>query len=178
MRYETQKWAKLLNSKLGKDWVTWSSETIFAEIRDELGRAPNDEDFQKVMAIRSYLNGHDQFFNYVLVFEKCILAINGLDMQMGDLQFCKPEEIAYGLEAFKALAPLKEFTLDVAEYIRVCCDMDGLVIYPPILKQFQKSELSAKPAKIEEKEDPTPMDIQQNKLYAIDEYIKMHRGDN
>lgn len=176
MSFETQKWVKLLNSKLGKDWTTWNSETLFAELTDEMGSRPSDEDFQKVMALRAYLNENNMFFNHVMVFEKCCLAINGLDVVTDELQFLKPEEIDYALQALGKIRAMEKFSLDVAEYVRVCCNMDGLVCYPDSMKQFQMDEsLCVDVKKVPETDELTVTGVQQNKLYAIGEYVKMKR---
>jgi len=125
----------VLSKMLGGLWPTWEPETIWEEIRIETGAQVSDEVRDKINALRLVLTT-DNFWEEFTVFENVILAFNDRHVDPSYMQVCLPQELAYGLTVAGSVK-VKPFAADIINYVRACCEQDGLVVYPNIFSFAQ-----------------------------------------
>lgn len=174
--------AEALKNKFGDEWKTWTPETLYHEITDELGDM-SSSDWELVQALRAYLTT-DFFWTSAGAFENIVLAVNGVDVNPASVQIALPEEMAYALKALKGLREQPtEWARDVRGYVRMAMDTEGFVVYPEDLKDFEDKDLAdqvagrVRPMLVESRGETSDADldalsIAQNKLFAVQEYIK------
>jgi len=118
---------RVLGKMFGNAWLRWEPETLWDEIRDETGASVSDEVRDKIMALRLLLVA-DNFWEEFTVFENTILAFNDLLVDPTCIQVCLPHELGYGLTVANGVK-VKPFDSEISNYIRACCDQDGLMVY-------------------------------------------------
>lgn len=172
--------AKTLNKTFGKDWRTWTPETLYLEVKDALGIRLNPRDWEMVLALRAFMST-DKFWTDATAFENMVLAVNKVDVVPTAIQLCTPEEMAYAVKELRKLrkAPV-EWSRDVLGYIKTTCRVDGLIVMPAELKFAEDKVLAGQVAgrirpTLVESHGEVELDclsVQQNKLYFINEYVK------
>ena len=119
----------------GEDWVNFSPETIWLDVKDDTTAVPIDEVKNKINALKLVLSG-DRYFANPMLFEKCIIAANDKFINWETWQTTSPHELAYGVLVWKAVND-EGFDEDIYNYVRACCSSWGLIEYPDVLKFAQ-----------------------------------------
>lgn len=177
----------LLHRVLGPDWAEWDPDTLWLEIANAFGTRPSDPVRDKLNALRIVLTTSN-FWNEYLVFEKVVIAFNDRMVDPEYIQVCRPEELAYGLEAAHQVLD-KKFSNEVVMYVRGCCEQAGLIAYhrtfrfaepvykDPVLAGIVRQaherwkDDEYKPVTVPvDSEDP--VEIQVGKLHDIEVYLR------
>jgi len=101
-------------------WRDFEPETI-RELEIE-GKVIGEDEvlFNQVMAIQTALNafkdGEGFYFNDFRIFEKIVLAFNGIVPEFTEIEHAEPHEIQVAIDFFERIAPV-EFNEEVTNYI-------------------------------------------------------------
>lgn len=183
-------YVRLLNSALGKDWVSWEPETLRKSISDkfhlpeaikpDVGHQPIDRVMAAIFAAKTLLGNPDVFSTRLEGFENIILAFNNHVPNFDVLEVASPAEINYGVQLAKNLEPdLPKFSEDVVAYIRGCFAQYGVFSYPEALLDYEpdsQKELRehirarAKNIDINNLNIEDVVDVQAAKLYDVENY--------
>lgn len=126
-----------LGGSLGAEWVSWEPETVWTEMKRQLGEAPNEAMKSKVQALKTLLSC-DAFWTDHLAFEKVVMGLNGRPANFDAYQDPSPAMVARALVQ-AAQVRKAEFSDEVLRYIAVVCFDEGLVILPEPLDVAQES---------------------------------------
>jgi len=120
-------YTQVLGKMFGNAWLRWEPETLWDEIRSETGAQVSDEVRDKLLALRLLMVA-DNFWDEFTVFENTILAFNDRMVDPTYMQVCLPQELGYGLTVANNVK-VKKFDSEIVNYIRACCEQDGLAVY-------------------------------------------------
>lgn len=137
---------------------------------------PNETDAEinKILAFVT-LSKTRHFWENFLVFEKIVLALNGIMPDFNMLQGVMPEQIWYALEIAHKLYPTREYAPEILKYIEYICNEHGVYVYPPYLEMPNPYYESAYKLAHEGPfplGDASPEEIQASKLLAILAYVE------
>lgn len=127
----------ILSKAFGKEWIAWEPETLWTEIKGDLGITPSDALKNKIQATRTVLVS-DLFWKDHLVFEKVIVAFNNHVPLFDQYQHPSVAMLANGVEEAQKIRDL-EFSDDVLRYIAVVAQYDGFIVLPEPLDVAQES---------------------------------------
>lgn len=128
---------RALSGAMGAEWVTWEPETLWAEFKRHLGKAPSEILKGKVQALKTLLVA-DAFWKDHLAFEKVVVALNGRVPNFDLYQHPSPAMIARALRLASGIRAA-EFSDEVLRYVAAICYEDGLVVLPEPLDVAQES---------------------------------------
>ena len=150
-----------------------SKENIEPETLRLLFPNATEEDHNRTWAL-ILLNKGSYFWNHWFVFEKIVLALNGLVPDFNIVEGCDPEHIWFAVQTASQLHPERRYAHEVQVYAKYNCNEAGVFIYPTQLDMenpylAEASRIAAEgPFPIG---DDTPEQIQAGKLLMIDGYI-------
>lgn len=118
-------------------WRDFEPETI-REIEIEGEVIGEDEVlFNKVMAIQTAMNAFKDeegfFFNDFRIFEKVVLAFNGVIPEFTEIEHAEPHEIQVAIDFFERIEPV-DFNEEVANYIAASYNQANIFYCPYIEK--------------------------------------------
>lgn len=175
-----QAYKVVLDGQLPEGWPSWEPEALWAEIERLFKVQPIQEVCNKINAIKTLLTT-ELYYCDATVFENMILAANDLYVDPSTFQFCSPEELVYGIRAFRPIENRPQsYGKEIAAYVNACCQYYGLLRYP-IELHFAQPKYEGRLAELVEAismkySDPKTMDqkdvvaVQGMKLYEIAEY--------
>ena len=119
----------ILTARLGKEWVLWEPEALWAEVKRAFGSLPGEMTRNRIQAAKVLLVTEAFWLDH-LVFEKVVMAFNN-QMPMFD-RYQKPSAamIALGIRLAREIRDV-DFSDDVRRYIAVIAKDDGLIYLPP-----------------------------------------------
>lgn len=178
-----------LTGKLGKEWVLWEPETLWAAVKDAFGVAPPDLLKNKIQAAKSLLTSNGFWADH-LAFEKVTMAFNNHVPLFDQYQNPSPAMMANAIEEAGKIRKA-EFSDEVLRFIAVAAYQDGLMLLPEPLDVAQEhlDELTAGSVGRQFKEDiqrrwsdskvapdgvyqETPTGVHLAKMAAIQEYVR------
>lgn len=127
----------ILSRAFGKEWVEWEPETLWAEVKSDLGVAPSDALKNKIQAAKSILVS-EVFWKDHLAFEKIVMAFNNHVPLFDQYQHPSVAMLANGVEEAEKIRKA-EFSDDVLRYIAVVGYEDGFIVLPEPLGVAQES---------------------------------------
>lgn len=173
--------AEHLTARLGRTWLVWEPETLWAELR-RLGETLSEPLKNKISAART-LFVSDVFWRDHLAFEKVALAFNDRIPLFDQYQHPSPAMLANAVEE-AAKIRRAAFSEEVLRYIAAVALDDGLVALPEPLTAAQPhldTLLSPEGRTLRDDVlagagpfDETPAGIQRAKRAAILEYVKAY----
>lgn len=181
-----QAYKLVLDQSMPEGWATWEPEALWAEIERVHGTRPIEEVANKINAIKTLLTT-ELYYIDATVFENMILAANDLMVQPSSFQMCSPEELVYGIRAFRPIETRPQsWGREIAAYVNACCQFYGLLKYPAEL-EFAQPQYEGELANLAKQitiryTDPKTLDqkdvvaVQSNKLYHIAEYTAIKLG--
>jgi hypothetical protein len=191
--------AEALVETFGTDWLAWEPETLRAEIKDEMGRSPSREAWEKIQAAKLCLLSSSPWVEWD-IFEKVALAFNNIVPNFQVVEDLSPAQVTFAVREMDKLRTDVEFEKDVPYYAAMRIRSGGLILAPsgvefvdPIMeKMFHskmgsedvsflrdlKEEVRWKMAKYSSTGEAPQMDeteagIQLARLTAVEEYVKM-----
>ncbi len=133
----------------------------------------SDEEIDKAFALK--LLSHTKYFwEHFFIFEKMVLALNGISPDFTRLEGCTPEQIWYAVFLAYKLRPGIEYSKEVQLYAQYMCNEAGVYIYPPQLgvdnpyltKAMEIAKFGPFPIG-----DDTTDDVQAGKFLMIQQYL-------
>ena len=111
-------------------WLDWEPETIRKIIIDEDNAYNSEIAFNKIMALQTVLNSQSDdeglFFTDWQMFEKIVLALNGVIPNFADIEEAEPHEIHYVYNLFDNV----DFNEEVKKYIAASYKANNVVYCP------------------------------------------------
>jgi len=182
--------SKKLTTKYGRDWIDWEPETLWETIRDDYSCRVNEENKNKIMAVR-VLIGSSLFWTEWEVFEKVVAAFNDRvpifrmkeDVSLGEIAYTvsvanKIRDRDYGgeIEAFVAAEAFEEGYVKLPEVLSFAQeDLDELS------KDTESEKLKSKlgnPLSIVVSDPENPVHIQAGHLQAVHKYVEDKDTEN
>lgn len=102
----------------GLEWFSWLPETVFTEIERTFNKSVGDITKMKIMAVQT-LHVIDSFWERWEVFEKTILALNGVWPKLGAIQPLELPQLMSGVAIANDIRKEK-FSDEVAHYVAAC----------------------------------------------------------
>jgi hypothetical protein len=169
---------KVLNSKF-PEWKEWEPETIWDTIRNVTGSSPDESNRNKIMAAKA-LYASDDFFTEWHVFEKIVLAFNGIVPNFVVHEEPSPGQIAYAVgEANKIIAGI--FSHEIIRYVRFIFGENGFLLFPKELSfaepdkndivEYMKGYWEGI-SNVNQLKPESPERIQLEKITSISKYIE------
>lgn len=118
----------LLLRAMGIEYLGWESSTVWSECKRLFGAKPSLLNRGKIQACRT-IHITDTVFTDWFVFEKTIMALNGLPVQFHLMQKASTGLLAHGVWALLKLR-VETFSSDVEKYVTGVLLDEGFV-YPP-----------------------------------------------
>lgn len=184
-------YVRLLNSVLGKDWVTWEPETVRKSIADkfslpdatkrDITHQPLDRAMATVFAAKTLISNPDVFSTRLEGFENIIIGLNNHVPDFDVIEISSPAELNYGVQIAKSLTDFPKFSEDVVAYIRACFAEHGVFAYPDALVDYEPDSQKDLRIKIRARSKtwvpgmPVSDDIitvQAAKLYDVENYAR------
>jgi hypothetical protein len=180
-------YAQVFHKQFGKEWLDWTPECLYSELKDSFGMRPTPQEWQVIQAVKTHKKT-DIFFKDANAFENMVLAVNYADPRPEELQLCTPEELAYGVAALlktKDKPKDIDWSRDIKGYVSTCCRFDGLLRFPSELAWAETetaTSMPIEPTMIESHGEQADKEldiitVQQNKLFAAREYVKAMSGE-
>ena len=175
-----QAYKLVLDQTMPEGWAAWEPEALWDEIERVHGVRPIEEVANKINAIKTLLTTELYYYD-ATVFENMILAANDLMVTPSTFQMCSPEELVYGIRAFRPIENRPQsWGKEIVAYVNACCQFYGLLKYPPDL-EFAQPQYDGELANLAKQitiryTDPKTLDqkdvvaVQSNKLYHVAEY--------
>lgn len=113
------------------DWFSWDPETLFTEIEKTFRTSIAEVNRLKIL-VASTLHTSDVFWDQWEVFEKAVLALNGMIPRVGYIQ---PPDVATIMAAVDMVNSIREeeFSEEVSRYVAACFLNDHVSYAPPPL---------------------------------------------
>jgi hypothetical protein len=128
---------RALIEKYGVDWLEWEPETIWTTITADFGTPISDASREKINAAK-LLHVSDSFWRHWEVFEKVVLAFNGIKPL-----FDRVQDITLGqmLHAVLQASEIRKehFEQEVLSYIAMRCKEEGFIWLPAPLDVAQET---------------------------------------
>lgn len=175
-----------VTARLGREWVTWEPETLWAELKRRAGKLPDEITRNKIQAARTLLTS-ESFWKDHWVFEKVVLAFNSRVPVFNEYQRPSPAMIAKGILEAGKIRDLP-FSDEIRTYVALVAFLDGLILLPEPLEFAQDAlngmtsyatpeDLRAEVKRRMSEKPPaayteSPADIQLARVWAIREYLK------
>jgi len=129
-------YAALLIKKYDRDWLEWEPETLWRTIMLDFKTELDDLAKDKVNAAKTLLLT-DTYWNDWTTFENATLAFNDTNPNFFQIQVPSPAQMAWSVSEANLMRPGVPFSEEVAEYARIACQQEGLVLFPDELQFAQ-----------------------------------------
>ena len=127
-------------------------------------------DRESINAVK-VIRGTDVFFDDMNVFEKCVLATNGIIPDFGFVEGCDPQHIWFTVSLASKLRPNKSYSWEVQKYCQYLFNEDGVYVYPPQFKKLDDYYFQRILNTLSDGDVPETIRIQRDKYLAIQLYI-------
>lgn len=166
------------------NWLLWESKVLSNNFKNKK-IAISDTNFQLILALRLLVVTQRPWLEPG-IFEKVVLALNGIKIHPGIMEDVTPQQMAFAIECMEDISPSNEFSEDVKKYIAAKCFVYGLVyLEPPLafvniyINELIKNRSDLQLLQDQIKKGRNKVDIKNNnlkfqisELNAIGEYIR------
>lgn len=118
------------------DWFSWLPETLFSEIEHVFKTSIAEVNRLKILAAQN-LHMADYFWEEWEIFEKTMVALNGIAPRLDSMQPLSIESLLAGVDIANLIRK-EEFSDEVARYVAGCMLFEQVTYAPPPIEFCQK----------------------------------------
>lgn len=152
-----------------------SEEALLPETFRMLFPKLSEEELEKVQALNTLLHNTQPYENFY-IFEKIVLALNGVKPNFEVMEGATPEQIFYAFHILGQFGFEPYFDWEVKQWVKYTLEQNGIFFLPPELK-YDGEVIDIEKVKKKAEEGPFPLtdntiiEIQASKWLSISLYI-------